>query len=53
MQQLGLEPSISSDDRGTIESSAGQLLYLHDIENAVSSLVASIFWIGNSLLPVN
>ncbi|KAJ7331076.1 hypothetical protein DFH08DRAFT_940256 [Mycena albidolilacea] len=51
MQQLGLEPSLPSDDGGPIKSSAGQLLYLHDIENAVSNLVASIFWTGGHIHP--
>ncbi|KAJ7111265.1 hypothetical protein C8R44DRAFT_856600 [Mycena epipterygia] len=37
MQQLGLNP---------YNNSTSNILYLHDIENALSDLVASLFWIG-------
>ncbi|KAJ7200828.1 hypothetical protein GGX14DRAFT_659562 [Mycena pura] len=39
MQRLDMEPF---DNNSTL----GHTIYLHDIENAVSSLVASLFWIG-------
>jgi hypothetical protein len=38
MDQLQLDPSVNS--------TTGRLVYLHDIENALSNLVASVFWIG-------
>ncbi|KAJ7229942.1 hypothetical protein GGX14DRAFT_581646 [Mycena pura] len=38
MQQLGLN--------ALDESATAQVIYLHDIENALSNLVASIFWAG-------
>ncbi|KAJ7019086.1 hypothetical protein C8F04DRAFT_353328 [Mycena alexandri] len=53
MQQLGLEPPISIVDQDTDTStSTSELLYLHDIENAVSNLVASTFWIGGHIQPI-
>jgi hypothetical protein len=43
MQQLGLNPPSIFDET----SGSGQTVYLHDIENALSNLVATLFWIGN------
>ncbi|KAJ7142615.1 hypothetical protein C8R44DRAFT_725953 [Mycena epipterygia] len=40
MSQLGLNPVSGSD------SASSQTLKLHDIENALSNLVSSVFWIG-------
>ncbi|KAJ7128681.1 hypothetical protein C8R44DRAFT_733006 [Mycena epipterygia] len=42
MQQLGCNPPLMFNEI----SGPSHTLYLHDIENALSSLVASIFWIA-------
>jgi hypothetical protein len=47
MDQLGLDPSANSGGEVIENSTPGQGLYLHEIENAVSNLVAATFWIGN------
>ncbi|KAF8186112.1 hypothetical protein K438DRAFT_1836054 [Mycena galopus ATCC 62051] len=46
MQQLGLNPVYGLDPNTTSQSIVPKALYLHDIENALSNLVASMFWIG-------
>ncbi|KAJ7868157.1 hypothetical protein B0H13DRAFT_1897248 [Mycena leptocephala] len=46
MDQLGLDPSANSGGEVIENSTPGQGLYLHEIENAVSNLVAATFWIG-------
>ncbi|KAJ6474834.1 hypothetical protein C8R45DRAFT_1010680 [Mycena sanguinolenta] len=47
MKQLGLNPVISlANPNMTSHSGTGQAIYLHDIENALSNLVALNFWIG-------
>jgi hypothetical protein len=43
MDQLGLVPHIGLDT----SVASDHILYLHDIENALSDLVASIFWMGD------
>ncbi|KAJ7819968.1 hypothetical protein B0H13DRAFT_2452399 [Mycena leptocephala] len=43
MDQLGLVPHIGLDT----SVASDHILYLHDIENALSNLVASIFWMGD------
>ncbi|KAJ7892194.1 hypothetical protein B0H13DRAFT_1886843 [Mycena leptocephala] len=45
MEQLALTPASGYGD-----DISNHTLYLHDIENALSSLVASIFWIGSPVL---
>jgi hypothetical protein len=53
MQQLGLKPVDSSNPAEGISQpppGSGELLHLHDIENAISNLAASIFWIGKSFI---
>ncbi|KAJ6509820.1 hypothetical protein DFH09DRAFT_1198507 [Mycena vulgaris] len=48
MEQLNLNPTwISSNTAST----STPVLYLHDIENAISSLIASIFWIAGHINP--
>ncbi|KAJ7779198.1 hypothetical protein B0H16DRAFT_1711546 [Mycena metata] len=50
VEQLGLSPNFEP----TINSSVmPQLIHQHDIENAVSSLVASIFWIAGYAYPIS
>ncbi|KAF8186116.1 hypothetical protein K438DRAFT_1936834 [Mycena galopus ATCC 62051] len=46
MQQLGLNPVSASNQNATSQSIVPKELYLHDIENALSNLVTSIFWIS-------
>ncbi|KAJ7144605.1 hypothetical protein C8R44DRAFT_865510 [Mycena epipterygia] len=43
MQRLGLDPSWI---RSGVVSAPASELHLHDVENALSTLVASYFWIG-------
>ncbi|KAJ7080252.1 hypothetical protein C8R44DRAFT_862910 [Mycena epipterygia] len=46
-QQLGLDPSFGDD------SQSAHAIYLHDIENSLSNLVASVFWIGGNVHPTS
>jgi hypothetical protein len=43
MDQLGLDPSWIASG---VDLTSGKVLKLHDIENAIANLVASVFWIG-------
>jgi hypothetical protein len=43
MQKLSLEPTWIKTG---IVSAPGPVLYLHDIENALSAFLAASFWIG-------
>ncbi|KAJ7202372.1 hypothetical protein GGX14DRAFT_654311 [Mycena pura] len=44
MGQLGLDPALDSISNRT---ASNRTLYLHDIENAIGSLLASVFWIAS------
>ncbi|KAJ7189508.1 hypothetical protein GGX14DRAFT_609220 [Mycena pura] len=46
MQQSGLHPSQPDSDQLV---TAAQVIYLHDIENTLSNLIASIFWAGGNV----
>ncbi|KAJ7192328.1 hypothetical protein GGX14DRAFT_595889 [Mycena pura] len=47
-QQLGLNTNVVPGELATAVTTA-QGIYLHDIENALSNLVASIFWAGGNV----
>ncbi|KAJ7618234.1 hypothetical protein B0H17DRAFT_1152369 [Mycena rosella] len=47
-EHLGLDPTSLLTN---ISLTPGPVLYLHDIENALSSLVASLFWIAGHIHP--
>ncbi|KAJ7193131.1 hypothetical protein GGX14DRAFT_593206 [Mycena pura] len=53
MQQLGLNPhsAVNTAPDVSNQSATAQVIYLHDIENALSNLVASIFWAGGNVHP--
>ncbi|KAF7330599.1 hypothetical protein MSAN_02460100 [Mycena sanguinolenta] len=46
MDQLGLDPSWIASG---VDLSSGSMLKLHDIENALANLVASMFWIAGHI----
>ncbi|KAJ7085072.1 hypothetical protein C8R44DRAFT_903058 [Mycena epipterygia] len=49
IEQLGLD--LTWKDGFTPTESSGPILYLHDIENALSNLVASVFWTAGHVRP--
>ncbi|KAF7377224.1 hypothetical protein MSAN_00142300 [Mycena sanguinolenta] len=46
MEQLGLRPDVG--DSGGVTN---RTLYLYEIENALSNLIASVFWIAGNIRP--
>ncbi|KAJ7217259.1 hypothetical protein GGX14DRAFT_541785 [Mycena pura] len=48
-QQLGLNPNTLADFENSATALPAQMIYLHDIENALSNLVASLFWTGGNV----
>ncbi|KAF7341200.1 hypothetical protein MVEN_01855200 [Mycena venus] len=48
MSQLGLNPV---DQNISNQTASNRTLYLHDVENALGSLLASVFWIAGHIHP--
>ncbi|KAJ6449264.1 hypothetical protein C8R45DRAFT_1131086 [Mycena sanguinolenta] len=47
MEQLGLQPAVGYG----IVVTTNRTLYLHELENALSNLIASVFWIAGHIRP--
>ncbi|KAJ6472517.1 hypothetical protein C8R45DRAFT_1013222 [Mycena sanguinolenta] len=47
MEELGLQPG----GGGFIEAATNRTIYLHEIENTLSKLIASVFWIAGHIRP--
>ncbi|KAJ6474251.1 hypothetical protein C8R45DRAFT_935649 [Mycena sanguinolenta] len=47
MDELGLQPGVADG----IDVTTNRTVYLHEIENALSNLIASVFWIAGHIRP--